>query len=157
MQHRTHECLIALRRILRASDQHAKALSRATGLTTPQRIVLQIIAEDGETTPKAIAQRARISQATVTALLDKLQIRGLARRTRGETDRRQVWISLTEEGRATIANAPDALQQLFAEKFENLPGWEQAMIVAGLERVASLLNAEMIDASPLLDSAAIEH
>ncbi|WP_099867326.1 MarR family winged helix-turn-helix transcriptional regulator [Pararhizobium haloflavum] len=157
MENRTQESLIALRRILRASDHHAKALSRRTGLTTPQWIVLQILGEVGETTPKEIAARARISQATVTALLDKLQSRGLTQRTRGQTDRRQVWITLTDSGRATMASAPDALQQMFAVKFEALPDWQQAMLVASLEHVASLLNAAEIDAAPLLDSAAIDH
>jgi DNA-binding MarR family transcriptional regulator len=67
-----------------------------------------------------------------------------------------VWVTLTEEGRATMRSAPDALQDLFAAKFSSLPGWEQAMLVAALERIASLLNAEGIDASPLLHSTAID-
>jgi DNA-binding MarR family transcriptional regulator len=156
VEDRTHSTLVALRRILRATDQHAKSLSRATGLTTPQWIVLQIVSEAGETTPKVIAERARISQATVSALIDRLEARGLVERARGQTDRRQIWISLTPSGRATLLSAPDALQSLFADKFGRLEDWEQAMILAALERVAALLNAEKIDASPLLDSAAIE-
>lgn len=156
VEDRTHSTLVALRRILRATDQHSKALARATGLTTPQWVVLQIVAEAGETTPKVIAGRARISQATVSALIDRLEARGLVARTRGETDRRQIWITLTEAGRTTLRSAPDALQSVFAERFGDLADWEQAMILAALERVAALLNAEAIDASPLLDSAAIE-
>ena len=156
MQERTRSSLIALRRILKASDQYARTLSRTTGLTSAQRVVLQIVAEAGETTPKEIAGRARISQATVTSLLDKLEGRGLARRTRGESDRRQIWVTLTEEGMQTMQSAPDALQELFATRFEALQDWEQAMIVSSLERVATLLNADAIDASPLLDSAAID-
>lgn len=156
MQERTHASLVALRRILKATDQHARALSRSTGLTAAQRVLMQIIAEAGETTPKEIASRARISQATVTSLIDKLEHRGFARRIRGETDRRQIWISLTPEGRQTMETAPDALQELFSTRFEALENWEQAMIVSSLERVATMLNAHAIDASPLLDGSAID-
>lgn len=156
MEDRIQASLIAIRRIMRATEQHEKALARVTGLTIPQWLVLRIIGEVGETTPKTIAEKARIGQATVTALLDRLQGRGLTARTRGQTDRRQVWVTLTEEGRETMRSAPDALQDLFAAKFSKLPDWEQAMLVAALERIASLLNAEGIDASPLLHSTAID-
>lgn len=156
MEDRTQASLIAIRRIMRATEQHEKALARATGLTIPQWVVLRIVRELGETTPKVIAEKARISQATVSALLDRLQMRGLTTRTRGHTDRRQVWVKLTEQGASIMRSAPDALQDLFAAKFSSLPDWEQAMLVAALERIASLLNAGDIDASPLLHSTAID-
>jgi DNA-binding MarR family transcriptional regulator len=157
MDDRVQASLIALRRILRATELHGRALSRATGLTTPQLIVLQIVKDARETTPKEIARKAGISQATVTALIDKLQSKDMVARAKGESDRRQVWVRLTDAGEAAIKAAPDALQDLFAEAFSALPNWEQAMLVAALERIAGLLNAETMDASPLLDASAIEH
>ena len=156
MEDRVHSALIAIRRIMRATEQHEKALARATGLTIPQWVVLRIVGELGETTPKVIASKAHIGQATVTALLDRLQGRGLVTRSRGHTDRRQVWVSLTEDGGSVMRSAPDALQDLFAEKFSALPRWEQAMLVAALERVSSLLDGDEIDAAPMLHSTSIE-
>lgn len=153
---RTQSSLIAIRKILRATDRHAKQLARQTGLTPPQWIVLQIVGDVGEATPKDIAAKARISQATVTALLDKLQTSGLVERTRGQSDRRQIWVTLTKRGEETYHSAPDALQDLFASQFALLPDWEQAMLVAALERIVSLLNADSFDASPLLHSSAID-
>lgn len=55
-----------------------------------------------------------------------------------------------------IERAPDLMQQRFAERFGDLPGWEQAMILAGLERLGSLLDIAGNDAAPLLDSGAID-
>ena len=46
--------------------------------------------------------------------------------------------------------SPDALQQRFVQRFESLEDWEQAMVVASLERVAAMLDADEIDASPVL-------
>lgn len=60
MEDRVQTSLIALRRILRATELNARTLARATGLTTPQFIVLSIVSEAGETTPKAIAARAGV-------------------------------------------------------------------------------------------------
>lgn len=151
MEDRAYSSLVALRRILRASEANARALARETGLTTAQLVVLQIVADAGETTPKAIAERSGTSQATVTSLVEKLYRRGFVERRRGETDRRQLWLTLTSAGRAALDEAPDPLHARFSSAFGGLPKWEQAMIVAALERVASLVGAsEDSSVDPLL-------
>jgi DNA-binding MarR family transcriptional regulator len=156
MNVRLTSALVAIRRIVRAAEFAARDLARATGLTPSQMVVLQIIARQGEPGAGAIAETARLSQATVTALLDKLEFRGLVRRRRDPDDRRRVSLALTEPGRAALAEAPDVLQNRFAARFERLEDWEQALIVSALERVAALLNAEGIDASPILDVGSLD-
>ncbi|MFN3144697.1 MAG: MarR family winged helix-turn-helix transcriptional regulator [Paracoccaceae bacterium] len=152
---RTDMSLIALRRILRATELYGRDLARAAGLTAVQVRVLQVIAETGRTTPTAIANRMGVSQATVSALIDRLEAKGLVRRTRSDTDRRQTNLTLTEEGTEALSRAPDALQQRYVKRFEALPDWEQSMIVAALERVSALLDADQMDASPVLDPGEI--
>ncbi len=156
MESRVSDALVAIRRIVRAAEFASRDLARTTGLTPSQLIVLQIVAREGEPGAGAIAEAARLSQATVTALLDKLEARGLVIRNRGSQDRRRVSVELTEEGRRALADMPDVLQDRFAARFENLADWEQASIIAGLERVAALLHAEGIDASPVLDVGALD-
>lgn len=156
MNDRLKSSLVALRRILRATETSARTLTRVTGLTTPQLMVLEVLRETGEATPKTIAQRVGVAQATATALIEKLEHRGLLRRRRGQTDRRQFWLSLTESGQTAVDAAPDPLQVRFAARFESLPDWEQAMLVASLERVASLMEAPDADsAAPLLHTGAV--
>ncbi len=152
---RTDMSLIALRRILRATELYGRDLARAAGLTAVQVRVLQVIAETGRTTPTAIANRMGVSQATISALIDRLEAKGLVRRTRSDTDRRQTNLTLTEEGTEALSRAPDALQQRYVKRFEALPDWEQSMIVAALERVSALLDADQMDASPVLDPGEI--
>ena len=156
MQRRSQQALSAMRQILRATENYARSLSRSTGLTASQLLLLQVLDQHGETTAGQIAAHMGITQATTTSLLHKLEARGLVRRQRGDIDRRQVWLSLTEEGREKLAAAPDGLQEIFRERFENLDSWEQAMLVAALERVAAMLGAEALDAAPVLDVGAID-
>ncbi len=148
--------LIALRRILRATELYGRELAKSAGLTAVQIRVLQIVAETGTSTPKALSTRMGVSQATITTLIDRLVAKGLVSRQRSESDRRQTNIFLTDEGRASIARAPDPLQDRYVDRFDALPDWEQAMIVAALERVASLLNAGDMDAAPVLDPGDIK-
>lgn len=148
--------LIALRRILRATELFGRQIKQAAGITPVQFRVLQIIAESGQATAKTIAQRMRVSQATVTSLVDKLVREQMVVREKSTQDRRQTDIHITSRGRQTLDNAPDPLQQRFVRKFAALQDWEQAMLVANLERVAAMLDADDIDASPVLDTGDIK-
>ena len=148
---RVDESLIALRRILRAAELYARNLAQAAGLTPAQLRVLQIAAaRGGSTTPTQLASQMGVSQATVTALLDKLEAAGKIARVRSETDRRQTNVTLTEAARATLRDMPDALQQRYVKAFRELQDWEQAQLVSSLERVSAMLDADHLDAAPVL-------
>ncbi|WP_170343564.1 MarR family winged helix-turn-helix transcriptional regulator [Ruegeria arenilitoris] len=149
---RVDASLVALRRILRATDLFGRELAQSVGLTAAQFRVLQIVAETGQCTATTISQRMRISQATVTSLVDKLVRQDMVRREKSQTDRRQTNIMITARGNQAIEKAPDPLQQRFVEKFGALDDWEQAALIAALERVAAMLDAEDLDAAPVLDT-----
>ena len=149
---RIDSSLIALRRILRATDQFGRELAQAVGLTAAQLRVLQIVVEKGHCTATEISKRMRISQATVTSLVDKLVRQEMVSRERSQTDRRQTNIVATAKGRQAIEDAPDPLQQRFVRKFAALEDWEQATLIASLERVAAMMDADDLDAAPVLDT-----
>lgn len=152
----TNAALRAIRRILRAADLGGRKLAAVTGLTPSQLLVLQEIDRRGETTPSAVAASLQFGQATVTNLVDRLTAAGLATRHRNERDKRQFLLRPTADGRAVLQAAPDLLQERFRDRFEGLPAWEQAMILAALERLSLLLDATEIDAAPLIDAGVID-
>ncbi|MEE4190233.1 MAG: MarR family transcriptional regulator [Halieaceae bacterium] len=144
------QVLASLRRIIRATDIHSRRLNKDTGLTTPQLVVVRAIAAGDSLTASEIARAVSLSQATVTTLLNRLEDRGLIARQRSEEDRRRVNVQLTKAGRALVATAPEPLQEQFAARFAQLEAWEQHQLVASLERVANMMDAEDLDAAPLL-------
>lgn len=152
----TIPALRALRRILRASELGNRQLATATGLTPSQLLVLQEIGERGEVTPTELSAALQFGQATITNIVDRLESGGLVTRQRRERDKRRVHLAVTEAGERTIELAPDMLQAQFSEKFAALPEWEQAMVLAGLGRLADILGVARSDAAPLLDSGAID-
>ena len=101
---RTDQSLIALRRILRSTELYTRDLASAAGLTPAQLRVLQIVSGKGGTaTPKELSKQMGVSQATVTALVDKLVARGHVARERSDVDRRQTNVNITARGRAAAA------------------------------------------------------
>jgi len=145
------EVLVALRRIIRATDLHSKHLAKTTGLTAPQIILLKTIREQGEMTIGGLAGIINLSQATVTTIIDRLEKRGLVERARSSSDKRKVFALLTDAGQEVLKSAPMPLQYQFARQFGDLHEWEQMMIIASLQRVAHMMDAQHIDASPVLD------
>lgn len=151
MDNRSDAALVALRQILKAVDANARGIARASGLTPSQLIILRLLGHLGETNPSVLAKRMSLTMATVTALVDKLEEQGLIARRRDEVDRRRMLISITRAGKKMISQSPDVLQARFQDRFDALPQWEQAAVIAALERVVALLGAADIDASPVLD------
>ncbi|AOS95756.1 HTH-type transcriptional regulator MgrA [Microbulbifer aggregans] len=145
------EVLITLRRLIRATDLHSKQLVKTAGLTAPQLLLLQAIREKGQVTIGALAKEISLSQATVTTILDRLEKRGLVYRERSSEDKRKVHAYLTDKGMDFIRDAPTPLQEHFVRQFRDLRDWEQSMIISSLQRVALMMDAEHIDASPVLD------
>lgn len=149
----TKAALSALRKILRKTEINAKALMRETGLTPSQFIFMQMIDDGAEHTAGSIAARIGITQATATALIQKLEAQGMIVRRKGEADRRQVWLSLTAKGREILEVSPDGVHARFYKAFTQLEEWEQLMLITSLERVASMLGDEE-DAAAILASDA---
>lgn len=149
------EVLISLRRIIRATDLQSKRVMKACGLTIPQVMVLRSIEELGDVSVKRISDEVSLSQATVTTILNRLEQRELIERVRSAKDRRIVNARNTDAGKDILATAPPLLHEELIDSFENLEDWEKTHILSALQRVASMMDAELIDAAPLLDIAAL--
>jgi DNA-binding MarR family transcriptional regulator len=153
---RHEEVLAALRRIMRAVEQHSRKLEREVGLSGPQLVLMQALREMGAVPIGALARRVHVSQATATVLVDRLQAKGLAARGRCADDGRKVLVRLTRAGNRLLKRAPQPLQAHFVERFRRLAEWEQTQILSALQRVGEMMDAHDIAAAPLLDGAALD-
>lgn len=151
MSDRSNEALIAIRRIQRKIEQSAKKLAETEGLTSSQLKVLQLLTEYPEVTVGWISEQTQLKNATITNLIDKLVARHMVSRRRCDSDRRKVWVKIEPSGLKALDSAPDLLQATFENRFNQLPDWQQSMLVSSLGLVSTLLDAEGIDAAPFLE------
>ena len=142
--------LRSLRRIFHAVDRHSRRLARLHGLTEPQAICLRTIDRTSRITPGVLARGVSLSPATVSGILDRLERRGLVKRERTARDRRQVEVCLTDAGCRVLSDSPPPLQERFTRRLADLPAAHQRRIAKALAEVVALLEAEDIDAAPLL-------
>ena len=90
-----------IRQFLRESD----ASARAAGLEPQQYLMLLAIRGLPEGMPakiQTLADRLALKHHSAVELVDRLEKRGLVRRTRGKQDRRQVLVSLQPKGQKVL-------------------------------------------------------
>ena len=149
------EILISLRKIMRAADLHSQKLMKESGLTAPQLLVMQAIEKEGRPSTSTLARHIAVSQATMTRIVDRLERAALVKREKSTTDKRVIHVGLTDAGRAKLEAAPEPLQAEFLREFRKLEAWEQQMLKSSLLRIAKMMDAEEIDAAPILQVGAI--
>lgn len=142
--------LQSLRKIIRSVDIHSRKLSMQHDITAPQLITLLAVAKHTPLTIAAISKIVHLSPSTLVGVIDRLEAKQYVNRERGSTDRRQVMISITEEGKAFAASAPSPLQETLVEALKELSPLEQATISLSLERIVELMEAKELEAAPIL-------
>ena len=144
--------LIALRQIIQAIDLHSRNLAKNYGLTGPQLVILRKLSKTGQSPIGKLAKEINLRHATVTRILDRLEKRGFIRRKRNDSDRRSLLVDITDKTRDLIETAPPLLHDRFVSEFGKLLDWEKNLILSSLQRIASMMKAEEIDAVPVLVS-----
>lgn len=145
----------ALRRIIRAVDLHSRKLSMRHHITGPQLACLLILGEHGPLTASSLARRVYLSPSTIVGILDRLEEKSLVTRKRDSVDRRVVNVAITSTGRKLVDSAPSPLQETMARALQDLPEIEQVSIIMSLEKIVSLMEAEGIDAAPVLETGSL--
>lgn len=127
-------------------------MSRDVGLTVPQLLCLKAIVETelDEITPAEVGRQVHLSASTVTRILDRLERADLIRRERTSTDRRKVSLVLTDYGRERYRDLPTPLQERFLANLGDLDVHEQQALLHALQRVVELMEAQRLDAAPML-------
>lgn len=148
--------LQALRRIIRSVDLHSRKLNMQYHITAPQLVTLLAIADHGPITIAGLSVEIHLSPSTLVGIIDRLEAKGFVERERDTQDRRRVFIKVTKQGRKFSSSAPSPLQEKLAESLEGLTLLEQSTIALSLERVVELMEAEELDAAPMLDTGVID-
>lgn len=151
------EIVAALRRIVRAIDMHSSHLVHKVGLTWPQLATLRAVDRLGQCSITTLARAIHLGHATLTGIVQRLVRAGYLSRSLDESDRRSVKVSVTPGGRETLERAPSLLQDQFRSELAKLKDWERLMTLASLKRIAEMMDAEALDASPILFAGPVDH
>lgn len=126
-----------LRRIVQAVRQSAAQCDRASGLTSAQLLILQLIDKNPEMTIKALASATFTHQTSVSQVVTRLQRRGLLSRRKSLEDARRRALCLTDAGRAALSTPIGTIQETLIHALSSLSPARLAALADGLQELVS--------------------
>lgn len=128
--------------VYQALDVHFARYGLSRGKFT---LLMQLyLADEKGLTPSECAQRADVTKATITGLLDGLERDGLVRRLPDVTDRRMLRLQLTDKGR-------DLLSQMLPDHFCRTTDLMANLTDSEKKTLIKLLNKVRTGTSAMLD------
>lgn len=115
---------------------------RVEGLGRLETGALGYLARNGRSCLSETAESLHVSRPQMSGIADCLYAKKLVERKRDEDDRRVVWLSITQAGRASLCDALAATGSRVKELLSPLPPTEILGIKSSLERLAEALGGD---------------
>jgi DNA-binding MarR family transcriptional regulator len=136
------EFITAIRAAQSATETLDHAVAEHLGIHDTDYRCLDILDQEGPMAAGHLAERARLSPAAMTSLLDRLEEKGLARRRRDTEDRRRVLVETTpklrelaeqlygtrEEGAAALAAFSDEQLEFLIEFHRGSVAYQKELV-----------------------------
>ena len=148
------DILIKLRRIVRSINLESKKVEKEQGVSIPQLLCLQYLAEqeDYKTNASKLKSFLNLNASTISGILQRLEKKGLVAKLPKPSDKRVTLISLTANGMELLQSAPITFQEKLSKKLKALPPEKLQTIIEGIDLLTKLMEVEEVDASPIITS-----
>lgn len=99
-------------------------------LTNDQHYILRYVYQAGECTSSELAEAFEVNKSAITAIINRMTERKLIERTRDESDRRVVYLTVTQEGKALFEKTEERIHRLVESiitkfEFDEIQGFIQ--------------------------------
>ncbi|WP_297718440.1 MarR family winged helix-turn-helix transcriptional regulator [Intestinimonas sp.] len=127
-------------------SQHMSRLFRChfgrLQLTFPQALVLNVLGAEGPMPISTLAERTGSANSTVSGIVDRLEKLELARRDRSGTDRRIIYVAVTDKYQTLRAKAEADVGGYFASVLSTMSPQDRDMVAQSLLRLDEALLAK---------------
>ncbi len=127
--------------VRRAHQLHNTIFSQETlgyDITAPQFAALRALHEYPDIDQTTLSKIIAFDRATIGGLVDRLESKGLVRRTTDDRDRRIRSLRLTLQGRSLLRRLRPILERVSERMLERLSADEQAQFIGLLERIIAI-------------------
>jgi len=120
------------KRLQRAAEKNLAPLD----LTSAELRIMKILRAKGSTPMNYFSLETMLSQPSITAIIDKMEDRGLVERVRSREDRREVLIAITPKGDQAYQKGMDLHVQFVERALSNLKPGEIDQLVGLFKKFA---------------------
>ena len=137
-EHRQGRCHVDRDDLAGKFERCGRQLSHSLGKRRGQGRILRTLCQRGEMPQKELQDLLGIQAGSMSEIAAKLEDKGLIVRVRSEEDRRKVSLSITEQGRAWVAQGDEAhILRRRAELFSALTPEEQRTLEGLLDKLSA--------------------
>jgi DNA-binding MarR family transcriptional regulator len=129
------------RQVSRILGRYAPSVWIDSGLTLAQLRSLFIIANEGSTNFRKLAEALKVTPANVTGIVDRLEEQGLVSRTQNPEDRREITLQATDKGQTLVSNLKEAGIKEMTQILSLLSLEELSALVQGLSAFVRAANS----------------
>jgi DNA-binding MarR family transcriptional regulator len=120
-------------------------MEAALGVTAQQRLVVRVVGRHPGITPGRLAEHLHLDPGTISALVRRLEGKGLIRRAPDPRDGRRIALGLTESGRALDRPQPGTVEEIFDQLVEAEEPETVHQVQALLTKLAARLEGAATD------------
>jgi DNA-binding MarR family transcriptional regulator len=138
-----HDLGASFARLARAMIEAETPVLRAHDVEMWDYAVLAALEDGPASTQSELAVAAGRDKTRLIPILDRLEARGLLRRTPDPADRRNRVVALTADGRELLASCRSGIRAVEAELLAELDPADRAVFVAALDRLADAVHPRL--------------
>jgi DNA-binding MarR family transcriptional regulator len=148
------DILVRLRKIVRSINLESKKVEKEQGVSIPQLLCLQFLAEQNGYRANASKLKTflNLNASTITGIISRLEKKGFVAKLPNAEDKRVTLISLTTVGLELLRNSPITFQQKLSKKLQSLPPEKLQTIIDGIDILTNIMEVEEFNASPIITS-----
>jgi DNA-binding MarR family transcriptional regulator len=135
----------SLRALQLAGDLMDQAFADFVGINRNDLRCIDIVDQRGRMTAGELAREAGLTTGAVTALVDRMEVAGLLRRTYDPEDRRKVWVELTEEAKKLGDEVYGPINQTGQMHLDSLSD-AQLLTIIGFLELSRRITMESVEA-----------
>ncbi len=130
-----------LRDIFAATQEHHAVLERQAGVSGSQLWALSEIARHPGIRMSDLGRTMALHPSTTSNLIDKIEARGLVRRTRSRRDHRVVMLNATQPGRELLERAPHPARGVLPDALERMDAGQLAHLAEALAPLLAVMGS----------------
>lgn len=125
----TREILHAYLQVTRHMSRRFRRYFGQLDLTFPQALVLTALREEGEMPISRLADFTGSANSTVSGIVDRLERLGMVKRERSDSDRRVIYVDLTEKYHTIMKETQPDVEECLADVMEVLSAGDLKQII----------------------------
>lgn len=148
------DILTSLRRIIRTVNLESKRIEKEYGISIPQLLCLHFLRKQKnyQASHKQLKDQLSLNASTITGIISRLEKKGLVAKLPRFGDRRVSLVTLTAKGENMLNNSPQPMHLKLSRKLEKLSPDELDKLQQAFVLISNFLEADDLDASPILTS-----